>query len=275
LEYEDILYEQIGKVVRISHNRPQVRNAEGRRLLEELNDAVKRADRDTSVHCVIIGAVGDHFSAGHDMKESVRDRPNLTVEQRWEFEIEHFFDYSLRIRDIAKPTIAQVQGACIAAGFMVANMCDLIVASEDAYFSDPTGHTLGAAAVEVLVHPWVLGVRKAKEFLFTGQPITAQDAKTCGMVNRVVARKDLESETLKLAELIADAPPFGLSLIKRSINRMVDAQGFKTSLSAHFDAHQLSHVSTEFQKVVADRKAIAAAGGKTSFGRPRPSDPAA
>src|SRR5690606_25949858 len=100
-------------------------------------------------------------------------RPNFTVEQRWEFEIEHFFDYSLHIRDVSKPTIAQVQGACIAAGFMVANMCDLIVASEDAYFSDPTGHTLGAAAVEVLVHPWVLGARKAKEFLFTGQRISA------------------------------------------------------------------------------------------------------
>lgn len=275
MTYQDILYEQIGKVARISHNRPQVRNAEGRQLLEELNNAVRRAERDTSVNCIIIGAVGDHFSAGHDMKESIRDRPNFTVEQRWEFELEHFYDYSLHLRDVSKPTIAQVQGACIAAGFMVANMCDLVVASEDAYFSDPTGHTLGAAAVEVLVHPWVLGVRKAKEFLFTGERISAQDALTYGMVNRVVPRADLESETLKLAERIADAPPFGLSLIKRSINRMVDAQGFKTSLSAHFDTHQLSHVSTEFQKVVADRKAVAAAGGKTSFGRPMPSDPAA
>lgn len=270
MDYQDILYEQIGKVARISHNRPAVRNAEGRRLLEELDDAVRRADKDPSVNVVIIGAVGDHFSAGHDMKESIRDRPNLTVEQRWEYEIEHFFDYSLRIRDLSKPTIAQVQGACIAAGFMVANMCDLMVASEDAYFSDPTGHTLGAAAVEVLVHPWVLGVRRAKEFLFTGERLSAQDALAFGMANRVVPREQLEAETLKLAERIADAPPFGLSLIKRSINRMVDAQGFKISLSAHFDAHQLSHVSTEFQNVVEQRKAIAAAGGKTSFGRPLP-----
>lgn len=270
MDYQDILYEQIGKVARISHNRPEVRNAEGRRLLEELDDAVRRADKDPSVNVVIIGAVGDHFSAGHDMKESIRDRPNLTVEQRWEYEIEHFFDYSLRIRDLSKPTIAQVQGACIAAGFMVANMCDLMVASEDAYFSDPTGHTLGAAAVEVLVHPWVLGVRRAKEFLFTGERLSAQDALAFGMANRVVPREQLEAETLKLAERIADAPPFGLSLIKRSINRMVDAQGFKTSLSAHFDAHQLSHVSTEFQNIVEQRKAVAAAGGKTSFGRPLP-----
>lgn len=272
MDYQDIRYEQLGNVARIYHNRPEARNAEGRRLLEELDDAVRRADRDASVHCVIIGAVGDHFSAGHDMKESIRDRPNFTVEERWAFEIEHFFDYSLRLRDMSKPTIAQVQGACIAAGFMVANMCDLVVAADDAYFSDPTGHTLGAAAVEVLVHPWVLGARKAKEFLFTGQRITADDALTYGMVNRVVPRAELESATLKLAEQIAEAPPFGLSLIKRSINRTIDAQGFRTSLSAHFDAHQLSHVSTEFQRVVAERKAIAAAGGKTSFGRPIPKD---
>jgi enoyl-CoA hydratase len=272
LEYQDISYEQIGKVARIYHNRPQVRNAEGRRLLEELDHAMSRAASDASVNCIIIGAVGDHFSAGHDMKESIRDRPNFSVEERWAFEIEHFFDYSLRIRDVSKPTIAQVQGACIAAGFMVANMCDLVVASDDAYFSDPTGHTLGAAAVEILVHPWVLGVRKAKEFLFTGERISAHDALSFGMVNRVVARDALENETLKLAERIADAPPFGLSLIKRSINRMMDGQGFKTSLSAHFDTHQLSHVSTEFQNVVAQRKEAAARGGKTSFGRPMPQD---
>lgn len=270
MSYQNILYEQFGQVVRISHNRPQVRNAESRRLLEELDDAVRRADRDSSVNCLVIAAAGDHFSAGHDMKESARERADLTVEQRWAFEIEHYFDYAMRLHDVRKPTIAQVQGACIAAGFMVANMCDLIVAADDAYFSDPTGHTLGAASVEVLVHPWVLGARKAKELLFTGERIPAADALAWGMVNRVVNRASLETETLALATRIADAPPFGLSLIKRSINRMMDAQGFRTSLGAHFDTHQLSHMSTEAQEIRANRKAISQAGGKTSFGRSLP-----
>ena len=268
MEYQDIIYEQIGPVLRLWHNRPEARNAEGRRLLEELDHAVQRASADPGVHVVIFAAKGDHFSAGHDMKESIRDRPNPTVEQRYEYELEHFYEYGLRIYDMPKPTIAQVQGACIAAGFMVSNMCDLMVASDDAFFSDPTGHTLGAAAVEMLIHPYVLGMRKAKEMLFTGRKITAQEGYEIGMINKVVPRAELEAETLALAQHIASAPPFGLSLIKRSLNRTRDAQGFRTALSAHFDAHQLSHVSAEYQRVWQERQAIAAKGGKTSFGRP-------
>ena len=172
----------------------------------------------------------------------------------------------MRIRELSKPTIAQVQGACIAAGFMVANMCDLMVASDDAYFSDPTCQTLGSASVEVLVHPWVLGMRKAKEMLFTGERFTAIEGLQYGMINRVVPRSELEEETLTLARRIASAPPFGLKLIKRSLNRTMDAQGFRTAVAAHFDTHELSHFSTEFKAISRERKA-AAAEGKTSFGR--------
>lgn len=272
MEYQDIIYEEIGPVVRLWHNRPQARNAEGRRLLEELDHAVHRAGADPDVRVVIFAAKGDHFSAGHDMKESIRDRPNPTVEERYEFELEHFFEYCLNIYDMPKPTIAQVQGACIAAGFMVSNMCDLMIAADDAYFSDPTGHTLGAAAVEMLIHPYVLGMRKAKEMLFTGRKITAEEGLALGMVNQVVPRAELEDATLKLAQHIADAPPFGLRLIKRSLNRTRDAQGFRVALQGHFDAHQLSHVSGEYKRVWKERQAIAAAGGKTSFGRPLPTD---
>ncbi|AYJ85443.1 enoyl-CoA hydratase (plasmid) [Sphingomonas paeninsulae] len=268
MDYQHIIYEQLGPVLRLWHNRPEVRNAEGRQLLEELDHAVQRASADASVHVVIFAGKGDHFSAGHDLKESIRDRPNPTVEQRYEYELEHYFEYGLRIYDMPKPTIAQVQGACIAAGFMVANMCDLMIASDDAFFSDPTGHTLGAAAVEMLIHPHVLGMRKAKEMLFTGRRITAQEGLEVGMINHVVPRADLEAETLKLAEHIASAPPFGLRLIKRSLNRTLDAAGFRTALTAHFDAHQLSHVSAEYQRVWQERQDNAAKGGKTSFGRP-------
>ncbi|SPU50809.1 enoyl-CoA hydratase [Bordetella trematum] len=155
----------------------------------------------------------------------------------------------MRIWDFPKPTVAQVQGACVAGGFMIANMCDLVVASEDAFFSDPVGHTLAAAATEVLIHPWVMGLRRAKEMLYTGEKVDAQEALRIGMVNRVVPRADLEAATLALASRIAQAPPFGLHLIKRSLNRSADAQGLRTALSAHFDTHQLSHLSEEFRQV--------------------------
>jgi len=91
-----------------------------------------------------------------------------------------------------------------------------------------------------------MGARKAKELLFTGGRISAQEAQAIGMVNRVVADADLGEATLALAQQIAKAPPFGLRLIKRSINRTLDAQGLRTALAAHFDTHQLSHLSEGF-----------------------------
>ncbi|MEJ7931636.1 enoyl-CoA hydratase [Ramlibacter sp. AN1015] len=243
-----MLYETDGAIAHIWHNRPHARNAESQGLLQELDDALQAASADDAVRVIVIGGKGDHFSAGHDLKEAAAKRSNFTVEERWAFEERYYFRYAMNIWDCPKPTIAQVSGACIAGGFMVANMCDLIVASEDAFFSDPVCHTLGAAAVEVLIHPWVMNARKAKEFLFTGSRLTAREAHELGMVNTVVPRADLEAETLRMAGRIAQCDPFALKLVKRSINRGLDAQGLRTSVQAHFDSHQLSHQSEGFQR---------------------------
>ena len=244
--YQDIEYRLDGAVAYILHARPNARNAESRNLLDEMDQSLAAAVADDAVRAIVIGGQGDHFSAGHDLKEAQAERQDFDVEQRWAYEEQRYFDYALRIWDCPKPTIARVQGACIAGGFMVANMCDLIVASDDAFFADPVCRSLAAAAVEVLVHPWVMGLRRAKEFLYTGEKMTAQEALAIGMVNRVVPRAQLDAETGALASRIAEAPPFALKLAKRSLNRTFDAQGFRTALSAHFDLHQLSHVTTEF-----------------------------
>ncbi len=235
-----------GAVRRILLARPAQRNAQNRQMLDELMSALDGAREDAGVRVVVLGGQGQHFSAGHDLKQAQAERADFTVEQRWAFEELRYFDYSLRIWDFPKPTIAQVQGACVAGGFMIANMCDLVVAGESAYFSDPVGHTLGAAATEVLIHPWVMGARKAKELLFTGARLSAQEAHAIGMVNRVVPDGELGDAALALAQQIAKAPPFGLRLIKRSINRTLDAQGLRAALAAHFDTHQLSHLSEGF-----------------------------
>ncbi len=249
MTFETILVEQFDAVRRISHNRPEARNAESRQLLTELDQAFREAAADDAVHVVILAGVGDHFSAGHDLKEAQRERGDFTVEERWAFEEKHYLGYCLNIFNTPKPVIAQVQGACVAAGFMVANMCDIIMASDDAFFSDPVAHSLGAAAVEVLVHPWALGNRKAREMLYTGQRVSALDAERLGMVNHVVPRAELEQKTLDMAHRIAQAPPFALRLLKRSFNRTLEAQGFGVALAAHFDTHQLSHVAGAFQQI--------------------------
>ena len=246
MAYETLEIENHGAVRRILLAREAQRNAQSKLMLDELMAAFDEARVDDSVNVVVLGGKGAHFSAGHDLKQAQAERSNFTVEERWAYEELRYFDYSMKIWDFPKPTIAQVQGACVAGGFMIANMCDLVVASESAYFSDPVGHTLGAAATEVLIHPWVMGARKAKEMLFTGGKISAQEAKEIGMVNRVVSDAELSDATLALAQQIAKAPPFGLHLIKRSINRSLDSQGLRTALAAHFDTHQLSHLSEGF-----------------------------
>ena len=248
MDYQNIQYESLGRVARISHARPHRRNAQNVELLDELDHALQRAVADPEILVIVIAGQGDHFSAGHDLKDAAMHRRQITPEERYQFEDERYLGYCLRLWDAPKPVIAQVQGACIAAGFMVANMCDLVVASDDAFFADPVVNSFGAAAVEVLVHPWVMGLRQAKHFLYTGERLSAQKAQEIGMVNQVVPRAELEKATLALAEKIAESSPFALRLVKRSLNRTADIQGFRAALDAHFDTHQLSHMSTEAQR---------------------------
>jgi enoyl-CoA hydratase len=268
MAYSEIIVEKIGNICRILHNRPASSNAENLRLIEELDSAVAAAASDPEIKVVILGGIGRHFSAGHDTKESRRDRGHMSVEARFEHEALRYLEYSLRLRDLPKPTIAQVQGACIGGAFMLANMCDLVVAADDAYFSDPVVQSVGACAVEVLIHPWVMSARRAKEMLFTGERISAEEAFAIGMVNRVVPRDKLENVALDLANRIARAPLFSLMLTKRSLNRTADIQGQRNACLAHFDTHQLSHHSESMceltnmsaQDLVA-RGRIAVAGG--------------
>jgi enoyl-CoA hydratase len=194
---------------------------------------------------VILGAEGKHFSAGHDLKEllageehwaAMRDTPEgkLVHEQTM------YFDKLVRIRDFRKVTIAAVQGTCSAAGLMLACMCDLIVAADDAVFSNPVLRMTGAG-VELLVEPWELGVRKAKEFLWTGDALDAREAWRLGLVNRVVPRARLARETLALAERIALVPPVTASLVKESLNQTAALMGKEHAWRYHFMVHQFMH----------------------------------
>ena len=133
-----------------------------------------------------------------------------------------YYDRCKRIHDFRKPTIAAVQGSCVAAGLMLACMCDLIVAADDAKFSNPVLRMTGAG-VELLVEPWELGIRKAKEFLWTGEIIDAQEAWRLGLVNQVVPRDALEERNHELAERIALVPPATAQVVKDSLNQTGDS----------------------------------------------------
>ena len=246
-DFSTITYEVAGHVGTITMNRPDVANAQDTTLIDELDAAFELADADDEVHVVILAGNGKHFSAGHDLKALVGDtEPDKwrlmreTPEGKWHHEKVMYFDRCLRIRDFRKPTIAAVQGKCIAAGVMLACMCDLIVASDDASFQNPVLRMTGAG-VELLVEPWEMPARKAKEFLLAAETFTAADAERLGMVNRVVPRDDLLDETRALAERIALVPPATAQVVKRSINKTLDLQGQRDAYDYHFQAHHWMH----------------------------------
>ncbi|MFD3926978.1 enoyl-CoA hydratase [Streptomyces sp. NPDC058614] len=235
-----ILYEVKDHIATLTLNRPEVANAQNSALLDELDAAWTRAAEDEEVKVVVLRAEGRHFSAGHDLKDRWPAPKEITLEWIYRAENRRYLEYTLRWRNVPKPSIAAVQGRCIAGGLMLCWPCDLIVAAEDALFSDPVV-TMGIGGVEYHGHTWELGPRKAKEILFTGRPLTAEEAERVGMVNRVVPREQLDTETRELAEQIAQMPAFGLRQAKRAVNQTLDVQGFYAAIQSVFDVHQTGH----------------------------------
>jgi enoyl-CoA hydratase/carnithine racemase len=231
----------------ITLDRPAARNAQHPPLLEELDAAWLRVAQDPQVKVGVLRANGPHFSAGHDISPGGRAsfKENLTeaaagVEKLYAWEQANYLQMTRRWRDLPKPTLAAVHGKCIAGGLMLCWPCDLIIASEDAQFSDPVAR-MGIGGVEYHAHPWELGARKAKELLFTGQYIDAHEAWRLGMVNRVVPRAELDKQTLELARQIAEMPAFALRMAKQAVNRTLDTMGQWTAMQAVFDMHHLGH----------------------------------
>jgi enoyl-CoA hydratase len=239
-------------VARITLARADTRNAQDRKMLYEINTALDVAMHDDAVKVVVLAADGPHFSSGHHLGDGSKigdhgapvmgvggyDQPGAEGYMAQEQEI--YLGFCWRWRNLPKPTIAQVQGKVIAGGLMLVWPFDLIVASEDAEFSDPVV-AFGVNGHEFFVHAYEVGHRKAKEMLFTGEAIGAAEAKTLGMVNHVVRREDLESFTLALAGKIAKRPSIGLKLAKMSVNQSLDAQGMWTAVQSAFGLHHLGH----------------------------------
>jgi enoyl-CoA hydratase len=254
-----VRYEVDGPIATITLNRPEAANAQNSALIDALDAAFDAADADDDVRVVVLAAEGKHFSAGHDLKEllageeywaAMRDTP----EGKLRHEQVMYFDKLVKIRDFRKPTIAAVQGACSAAGMMLACMCDLIIAADDARFSNPVLRMSGVG-VELLIEPWELGPRKAKEFLFCAQEISADDAERYGLVNRVVPRATLGAAAREMAEQVALVPPLTAEAVKASINHMTDLMGQRESWQYHFMLHQfVSNTPTAVAKAEARKR---------------------
>jgi enoyl-CoA hydratase len=252
-----VLYSQSGAIGVISLNRPQYRNAQNSAMTYALDAAFHQAAMDDTVAVIVLRGNGEHFSAGHDIGSPGRDidisYPRLTmwpdhvgkpgIESRLNRESEVYLELVRRWREIPKPTIAAVQGACIAGGLMLAWACDLLVAADNAFFADPVLR-MGAPGVEYFAHPWQMGPRFAKEFLFLGERLDAARARELGMVNRVVPLALLDTTVMEIAGKIAAMPRMALTLTKKAINYAEDAMGLREGIDHSFALHQLAHASS-------------------------------
>ncbi|MBP7336281.1 enoyl-CoA hydratase [Niveispirillum sp.] len=253
-----VRYEVKDAVAWIWLARPQYSNAQNYRMLNELDGCFRRAVEDDAVRAIVLGGEGKHFSAGHDLgtpdkdKHLPRERIHLWpdhltrggAEAQYALEQDAYLGLCRRWQEVPKPTVAMVQGACIAGGVMLAMMCDMIVASDDAYFQDPVLR-MGVPGVEYTPHLFDLPPRIAREFLMLGQRLTAQRAYDFGVINRVVPRADLEAQTAAIAADLAKQPAFGMVLAKQAMNFIENIRGKRTSMDALFHIHHLAHAHNQ------------------------------
>jgi enoyl-CoA hydratase len=271
---EPILYEVVDGVAWITMNRPSFNNAQNGQMTYALDDAFQRATNDDSVKCIVLAGNGKHFSAGHDIGTPGRDL-HFEFDKRLMFaphtnkpaaellytrEQEQYLGMCRRWRDVPKPTIAMVQGACIAGGLMLAWVCDLIVASEDAFFQDPVNPLMGIPGVEYFAHAYELPPRVAKEFLLLGERMPAARAYNFGMVNKVVPREELRAATEAWATKLAGQNRLGNWLTKQSVNHVEELRGKRSAMDAVFHMHHFAHAQNDLVK----GDSIAGVSGKSA-----------
>jgi enoyl-CoA hydratase len=235
LDFKDIIYAVDGPLGVITLNRPAYRNAQGYRMLDEIDQAFSLAKADGAVRVAVVRGAGGVFSTGHDLgtPEATEYREGLGAQpgiERYDQFKRYNLDLLLAWRNFPKPTVAMVEGYCIYAGWMLAAAMDVVFAADSAEF-------LGGF-VEYNSIPWDIGVRRAKELVFESRFISADEAAKYGLVNRVVPLADLERETFAYARRVAENSPEALRMAKIQMNKAQDAQGFTNAVEDSLGDYQ-------------------------------------
>jgi enoyl-CoA hydratase len=250
-----LLVEDIGPVRRLTMNRPKALNALSGELIDALSRALDTAAADEAVRVLILRGAGRAFCAGYDLSEDAEAGTKDSV--GWYTELKQSADEMLKFFDHPKPIVAQVHSFCLAGGCDLMMVCDLTVCSDDAKFGEP--EIRFGSGVVTMVMPWLLGTRKAKELLFTGQDrIDAQEALRIGLVNRVVPPGELDDATLELAEEIAKNDPFAVSMQKRAINAAWEGAGFREAIATNVALDTLIETAdlperVEFRRITTEK----------------------
>lgn len=263
--YKNIIYEKRDGICWITLNRPDKLNAMNDAMLEELDAAFATAEPDLEVKVVVIKGAGQAFSVGQDLSgigtsetlpsESGKDvstKSRLEAERRRNRRWEYIFN-------LAKPTIAQVQGYCLGYGCHLAMVCDITVATEDALFGDASMRM--GLLPDMPLWTWLIGLKKTKELLYSGRYMDAKEAEQFGLINKVVSKDKLEEEVTRLAKGISILPGDGLAVSKDAINSAMEARGlgaawrFTNNMQLIMQQRAIDHAEFNFFEV-RDKKGL-------------------
>jgi len=231
-----VRYDTDEKVGIITLDRADKLNAINAAMKEQIIAAFARADKDPQTSVIVLRANGRSFSAGFDIghspdrgKDSGAADPNT-----WDPILHRSFDFGIAPWSATKPVIASVQGHVLGGGCELALMCDLTIAADDAKFGEP--EVRFSHLGPLMVMPWFIGLKRARELLFFGDMIDAKTALAFGMVNRVVPAAELREATLRYAERLALIAPEALRWGKRTINRGAEIAGFRAAVESGVDS---------------------------------------
>jgi len=254
MHYDHIILEKKDRIAKITINRPDALNALHPDTHRQLQDALLKLDADTEVRVIVITGTGRAFSTGADLKHisTLIGKPQQIVAYG-----QMFHDTTHLIEHISKVVIAMINGLCLAGGIEVMEACDLAYASEDARIGDqhaafglvPTGG--GSQRL-----PRLIGMRKAKELLFTGDWLTAKEAEEIGLINKAVPADKLEETVMAMAHKLTERSPMASKFIKYSVNRGIQVDLYtgieleKSASAAHFSTED----STEGIKAFMEKR---------------------
>lgn len=229
-DFKYIIAEVAEGIGTITINRPDRLNSIKDSLAHEVERALDLLEKDHEVKVVIIKGAGKHFSAGVDLKEAFNYPSPIGGQpsEVWRAHLESLLRVSLKLWSLKKPTIAVVSGHALGGAADWVLSTDLAIASNEAQFGEP--EIRFGAAPPTLMMPWVVGIRKAKELLLTGDILDASEAKEAGIFNKVVEKEHLETEVARLARRISKLPTSAVKLTKQSINKTYEIQGLRDAL---------------------------------------------
>jgi enoyl-CoA hydratase len=233
-------------------------------MLKALIGVLNDTKLDRSIRVLVLGGEGPVFSAGHDLKQPLANpewaAATSTAEDRYRTELQYFVEPVELFRSLPIPTICRVQGACMAAGLMFTSASDFVIASDDALFGTTVLSGGGIVDNEVSTFGWLLGARRAKQLLWLGENLTADEAHRLGYVNWVVEESDLDDRVREIASRLVSVSPIGLELSKLTFDFMAERRGERDFHRFHYVTHQLSHHTSDGVRAQRERDQRVARG---------------